>query len=324
MYITELKDLRDVLCERIAKQAEIRAAVDTWVMNEFGISDFSTIKKDFFGIPNGDTALTLCRQISSPTVEHISAFIIAQSLGLSFRCPSFIEDIFCSNNIEKRSYLHIMWADYGRKGTTFFHGERIIDNGFESVSNVPLSEIRTASHIPGITIPDFHGTLRKKMFGDNDVPIDVSEFHRICVRKAENKPRTVFVFDGKKTIKRNIVDTDILQSNFRPPAEWYYPLFQSWFLDGSMVLLENYDYAKDGKGAETLFERSVKLLQGVTGFAPFVLKIPTDDTFLSIPKRFISAPHILTHIAERFSGRTEGNFTSFFEEVAHEILSWRS
>ena len=322
MYIATIEDLNRVLTERRIRRPNIRTALDAWVENEFGIPNFTAMRDDFFGIAGNSTAFTLCRQIASLTVEHISAAIVARALGFSFLSPSFVEDIFCSNNTEKRSYVHVTWSDYGRKGSTFFRGERIVGESFEALSNVPLNIIRVAPRIGNETVPDFHGRLRKEMFGESVVP-DVSEFHRMCVRQATKKPRTLFVFNGQKTEKMAISDVDLSQSNFRPSAEWYYPLFQAWFLDGSMALLENYDYAKDGKGAEMLFEHSGRTLRDATGQLPVVLRIPTEDSLLSIPRRIIRFPETILCFAERFSGRKEGDFSSLFAEVADAIFGWR-
>ena len=311
-----------MLRERIPQQKEICSKIDTWILEEYGIPHFSAMRTSFFGLRSGETTLVLCRQIPSATVENLACRVISEILCLPVIYPSFVEDQFYCNNKEKKSYLHVLWADRGKKETLFFHGERIVEGRLDDWNGVPLSNIQTVARIPGVTVPDFHYFLRRKVFGENDRITEVSEFNRLCVRCARKKPNEVFVYEEGKVHKRSIEEIDISKSHFRPPADWYYPLFHSWFLDGSMVMLENYEDEGEGKGAQVLFENAVRKTKGETGFAPLVLKTSSHDRLLSLPRKVIESPRALQEVTKRFSGKVTGNFTFIFESVADAILDW--
>lgn len=322
MYITQTEWLGCMLRERIPQQKEICSKIDKWIFGEYGIPNFSEMRSSFFGLKPKETTLVLCRQIPSATVENLACHVISKILHLPIIYPSFTEDQFYCNNKEKKSYLHLLWADRGKKKTLFFNGDRIVDGRLDNWNGVPLSKIRTTERVPGVTVPDFHYSLRRKIFGENDSITEVSEFSRLCVRHASKKPNEVFVYEEDRVHKRNIRDVDISKSNFRPTADWYYPLFHSWFLDGSMVMLENYEDDGEGKGAQVLFENAVRKTKNETGFAPLVLKTSSHDRLLAIPRKFIESPHALQEIEKQFSEGITGNFTLIFESVADAIFDW--
>lgn len=322
MYITEMEKLGPLLKERISHKKEICLAVNVWIRKEYGIPNFSEMRNSFFGLKEEEITLVLCRQVPSVTVENLTCHILSQILNMPIIYPSFVEDQYCFCNKEKKSYLHILWADRGRKQNLFFQGERIVSGKLDDYNGLLLSKIPTAPHIPGATVPDFHYALRKKVFGPNDRVMEVSEFNRMCVRIAKQKPEEVFVYEDSKVIKQHISKVDILSSHFRPSAEWYYPLFHAWFLDGSMIILENYDDEGDGKGAQLLFENAEKKAEKETGFSPLVLKISSHDNLLSLPRKVIESPRALSDIATRFSKKAKGDFTHFFEEISNAIFEW--
>lgn len=324
MYITELEALQPMIAERLVKQQSIRKKVDAWIKKAYGIKDFNAMTKAFFRLKPEQTYLTLCRQIPSIRTEDIACFIGSKVLGHLLLSLPFIDDTFSVNNHEKRSYLHLKWAEYGRKKTLYFYGERIVDGSINDFSGKPLSAIRTSPHIQGTTISDFHFYLRDKVFGADDLRIDVSELDRMYVRSASKRPLDVYLFLDGISKKMSTKKINVYCSNYRPPSEWYYPLYFSWFLDGSMVLLETYDNElAQVSEAKKLFESTVEIVENAIGYRPLVLKVPPlDDKMLCMPKQIIAHPEAINEITQKFINRTSGRSVSFFSDIADAVISW--
>ncbi|MBP6854973.1 MAG: hypothetical protein KBD26_01635 [Candidatus Pacebacteria bacterium] len=326
MYITKLEALRPAIDERLARRDEIHKSINSWIEKSYGIKDFIEITRNYFKLEDGKTYLTLCRQIPSVRTEDLACNIGAGVLGYPILSLPFLDDTFSPNNHEKRSYLNFKWADYGRKKNLYVYGERIVDGSIMDYSGMPLSMIKTSSHIPGETLPEFHFGLRAKVFGENDTLIDVSNLDRIYVRASINKPEYVFSIENSLSKKKHISEIDIEDINYRPISEWYYPLYLSWFLDGSMVLLETYDNElSQVSEAKKLFEHTVDLIENGTGLRPLVLKVPPlDDKMLYMPKHVINCPSAINDISALFLKRNTGDSVSFFSDIADAVIGWHS
>ncbi len=326
MYITNLEALKPIIDERLARQDEIHKFINSWIEKSYGIKNFIQITKSYFGLNENKTYLTLCRQIPSVRTEDLACRIGADVLGYPLLSLPFLDDTFSPNNHEKRSYLNFKWADYGRKKNLYIYGERIVDGSIMDYSGMPLSMIKTSSHIPGDTLPEFHFGLREKVFGKDDTLIDVSNLDRIYVRAATSKPEYVFSIENNLSRKKHISEIDIENKNYRPISEWYYPLYLSWFLDGSMVLLETYDNElSQVSEAKKLFESTVNFIESGTGLRPLVLKVPPlDDKMLCMPKHVINCPNAIEHISSNFLDRKTGDSVSFFSDIADAVIGWHS
>lgn len=326
MYVTNLGALPDVISERQQCQKEIQAKTDSWVETQYGIKNFTGLSRNFFGIDPQQTSLVLCRQIPSVRIEDIVCRITSDLLGYNLISLSFVDDTFSCENHEKKSYVHCRWADSGKKNIPFFRGERIVDGPLINYSGQPLSLITTSSHVPGRTVADFHFGLRASVFGSNDSLLDVSELHRCYTRTAGRKPEIVYSIQDGRAQKKSTADCDLEGAAFRPPSSWYYPLFFSWFLDGSMVMLETYDNElAQVSQAKVLFEQTMREIEAGVGVKPLVLKVPPlDEKMLALPKHVIASPDSLASIGEQFRGRVAGDSVQFMRDVAETVLTWRS
>ncbi len=326
MYITKLETLESIIKDRLVRRDEIHKSINSWIERSYGIKDFIGITKKYFGLDGDKTHLTLCRQIPSVRTEDLACKIGANVLGYPLLSLPFLDDTFSPNNHEKRSYLNFKWADYGRKKNLYFYGERIVDGSIMDYSGLPLSMIKTSSHIPGETLPEFHFGLRAKVFGESDALVDVSNLDRIYVRSSVKKPDYVFSIENRVSKKKHISEVDIEGVNYRPISDWYYPLYFSWFIDGSMILLETYDNElSQVSEAKKLFESTVNLIESGTGFKPLVLKVPPlDDKMLCMPKHVINCPSAIDSITSRFLDKKTGDSVSFFSDIADAVIDWHS
>lgn len=324
LYITNLDAVKPAVEERVSNQVEIRARVDKWVLETYGIKNFSHISRTALGIQPGETCFALCRQIPSVRTEDIVCRIVGDLCGFPLLSLSFLDDTFSCDNHEKKSYLHVKWADWGRKKNLFFHGERLVPHTLQTYTGLPLSAIETGLATPGTTVADFHFGLRQNLFSDDKLK-DVSELHRTYVRAATRRPEQLFSWSEGKTGKVASASCNLQEPSFRPPSSWYYPLFFSWFLDGSLVLLETYDneLAQVSK-AKCLFEETMSTIKKATGLEPLVLQIPPlDEQMLAMPKKFIDDPGAIAKLRNNFSDKVTGDSVNFFRQLADGILMWQ-
>lgn len=140
-----------------------------------------------------------------------------------------------------------------------------------------ILERRIMSGIPtsaGMLLPQYHESVRDRAFASQNPAMDVSALHARLFWKSTKKPPTVFV---NRRGYDTSVESDIVEKIdcVRPPAHWYYPLYLSWFLDGSMVLLETYENTEsEVPEAKKMFKRTMDFIQQETGWKPLVLEIP--------------------------------------------------
>ncbi len=324
MYITNLEELSELVAERVSKQAKIREAVDAWVLKKYGIADFGAISRAYLGTNGPGSRMVLCRQIPSVRIEDIACRITAELLGYPLLSLSFIEDTFSCDNHEKKSYLHLKWADFGKKKNVFMQGQRIVEGALLEYAGLPLAAIPTGPDIRGETVPEYHFALRAELFGSDNGLLDVSDLHRQYVRMAGSKPLQLYSSAGGSVTKRPISECDLEGAQFRPAADWYYPLYFSWFLDGSLVMLETYDNElAQVSQAKKAFERTVQEIFMATGFNPLVLKIPPlDDKTLALPKKVIENPEAIAGLLAYFSGQAGGDSVQFISRVGDAVLNW--
>lgn len=322
-YISDIQELRRELEVRLSRQREIRSAINAWIKRQYGIARFSDYAPSFFNLEPGKSYLALCRQIPSVRIEDIACHIAAKLWDLPLLPIPFLDDSFSVDNHEKRSYMRLLWSDIGRNQTPYINGEKIFSGLINEHQRKILRSIMTKD---GKNLPDYHFDLRASVFGPETL-YDASDLHRSYLRNAERKPGEVVGFNEQDRAHRQSLELiELSENRFRPCAEWYYPLYFSWFLDGSMVLLETYENElAQVSEAKKLFNRTMQMIEHEVGLKPLVLQIPPlDETMLSMPRPILRNPDkALLDITQSVSGKMAGTSVEFLSLIARVALQWK-
>ena len=184
-----------------------------------------------------------------------------------------------------------------------------------------LGEIKTTS---GLLLPSFHETLRYLAFTGNNWQYDVSALKTEELKCAEKKPDKVFVRNERGldclTPTSSVIDDE---ANIRSPASWYYPLYFSWFLDGSMVLLETYENPESAVSeAKDVFVRTMELLKQETGWMPLVLEIPPlSKEMLYLNRHFLDNSLAVDKITASV-GNAGNDTVAFCRQIADRVIAY--
>jgi len=333
MYIRTRKELEILLKERKKSKKGINERINLWAMEKYGINNFLAIKEKHMPfLKNKKKSYGfLARQIPSVCVEDVACFIGSKNIGLEPVSMSFVQDNFSSANAEKLNRVKIPWSRMTESGKLIIRYENI------STKKIPDIESHVLSNIPTIsnkTLPEFHSDLRCKVFGAEHQALDISEFWSECLKEASNKPEFVYETGSGKAKKIFLKDIsgEINHKNIRPPSSWYYPLYFSCFLDGSMVLLETYENPNgEVYEAKKLFIQTMGAMKEIVGEYPLVLEIPP----LLLEMRCISREMVvnkekkdwLKEINEKVSFNKfgeDGYLCQFFKEISEIVLRHRN
>ncbi len=283
-YLETYGDLRSAVSERRANRKIIRQNIDDWAMKCYGLPNFTIISDEFFGLracpEDVSPTLLLARQLASMNVEEAACRLLAKSMRHKFVLCSFKADSFCSQNHDKRQRVKIPWLSWSKKGNPVVYKEYVAKLPMEKLEGVALDQITTAKDL---NLAEYHRQLGRQVFGNEATVFDVSREHERNLRQATRRPGSCFAIDEtgyarKMTTEDALVSSQIVR--LRPPASWYYPLYLTWFLDGTLVLLETYENPAGGvPEAKKLFVRTMDYVSSQTGYFPLILRIPplTDD-----------------------------------------------
>lgn len=283
-YLETLGDLRLAIRERRLQAQSIRAKVDAWMIQQYGLSDFIQTSRHYFGLEVANTAnkpiLLLARQLASMNIEEVACRLFASAVGFDFLLCSFKADSFCTQNHDKRQRVKVPWLSWSKKGNPVVRKEHVATQPIDKLESLALDRIET---IHGPNLFDYHNGLGRQVFGVETTPLDISALHERNLRQAKYRPNTCHLIDTHGHTSKVNLTAELVSSptaRLRPPAHWYYPLYLSWFLDGSMVLLETYENPASGvPEAKEMFVRAMNRVFDQTGLYPLVARIPalTDD-----------------------------------------------
>ena len=272
MYVRSRCKLDGMLADRRANREEISRQRDDYIRLRFGIPDFSSLVAKHWGhLQDSEKSVgVLCRQQASIMVEDVSCYIGCLCVGLLPWVGQFARDEFRTVNLDKLHRVKIPWITWSKKGNLVMKYERI-----SPLTNGRLEGMRMAS-VPthdGVTLPEWHARLRQLVFGERYPVSDFSVFMEDCLEQAVKKPDFVYTSDANGYEAKVRCNGKV--HGLRPPASWYYPLYFSLFLDGTMVLLETYENTLSGvPAAKRLFEDSMRELTKGVGVQPVVAEIP--------------------------------------------------
>jgi hypothetical protein len=293
VYITSVNELRQVLRERRRKHAEIRSAWNRFIERRYGIQDVAGVIENYFSIScDSDPIALLARQIASICVEDIAFNLLACALQLEPLTAPFIRDAFTADNHDKVHRIKIPWISWPQRCRAMvLQYEQLTPYAGDRLEGVPLDRIDLPN---GGTLVEFHAGLREKII-PRAATRDVSQLHTHLLWLARNRPPYVFreingrerktdltgghhehpCFSPELVVHPHAGPDSVVYPRDRPPASWYYPLYFSWFLDGSMVLFETYDNPIGNVShAKALFEETMGEVWRETGYLPLVVKIP--------------------------------------------------
>ena len=294
MYtVDELR--REIERRRKDSQRLGRAVVD-FCYREYGLRHFASRVAVTMG-ESETFQVCLARQIPTANIEHLAAHALARwltdAMGMPARAVALglRRDIFTLANPYKRSLVCIPWLGRGRRGPAVR-----IDSIFpwlERLEGIILGRIVTRE---GQTLPAYHRTMRDRAFGDADVSVDLSAFHRDnlqhCAQlgKRELLPRRVFLRKDERE-EEQPVDPKRPAAPFpggvRPPAEWYYLFYLMLFLDGRRALLST---VGDDEEVTGWFRDSIARIEAATGERPLIISTPAEASTEWIRSSLLECP----------------------------------
>ncbi len=275
IYVSSQAELQAVLDDRKSRSGEIDKKVDQWIFSEYGIPSFTHTVRSYFSLKDeSETLGILCRQIGSMSTEDVAIYFLAQELGLVPFLGTFYQDSFTSVNHDKKARVKIPWNSWSKKGNLVVKHEQVVPQELGLLEGMVLNRIMTSENQ---SLPKFHEAMRARLFEGCRYPmIDFSELD-ISLYRASSKNRPAYILlEGEQGRTKRAHDFDPgNETRFRLPADWYYVLYLSFFLNGSMVLMETYENPEGGvPEAKVLFEKSMETICEHIGEYPIVVEIP--------------------------------------------------
>lgn len=274
MYIRRRQELIEELAGRRERRQEIQKRRDAFIQQQYGIDFFSDVVAHYWSLPiaSAPTGM-LCRQVASIMIEDVACYLGCRSLGLSAWAGELTCDGFYTVNADKQYRVKIPWLRWGKKGNPVVKYECLSTMPFDQLEGMCLANVPTQH---GVLLPEWHHQRRQLVFGDTYPTMDMSGFFRDCLQLATKRPGLVYLGTDDGYEIPVSFEESLPKQSCRPPAAWYYPLYFSLFLDGSLVLLESYDDATTGNvHVKALFESTMEQIASAVGVLPLVTCIPS-------------------------------------------------
>ncbi len=322
MYLTSYDELQRALEQRRKRSEEIRESANAFAQHRYGIENMLGIVEQSFGFMHKDRSYAfLARQIASVCAEDIAFETGARLMGVEPATVSFVRDAFTRSNHDKLHRVRMPWISWSKKGNLVLAHERICARTNDELEATPLDRIICAN---GVTLPAYHEDLRTRV-GMRGLLSDVSAVQQELLSAARYRPGYLFREVCGKEHKHVLVPGEEIQERDRPPASWYYPLYLSWFLDGSLVLFETYDNPMgDVVHAKSLFERTMQDVTNGTGFAPLIVKIPPlSKEMLYCNRHFLDEKGGINAVAREAAGVPKNDTVALFQAIAESIIRFR-
>ncbi len=336
MYIHDVEKLRSLISERKFRRKDIKSKINVWVEREYGIDDFAGRAEKYFSCYTSQekSVGVLARQTPSICTEDCAILIAAKSIGVAPLAVGFDRDTHSNANLEKVNRIKIPLTTWSRKGNLMVEYDQITKTPLNTLEMKVLARIETRSHQ---SLPSHHNTLRDEVFGHKDVVnqiglyprFDISNFWSECLVTARKKPEFVYreTTDGVLAgyaYRYSGSFTREDSESIRPPASWYYPLYFSLFLDGSMILLETYENPEgEVFEAKKLFEQTMQLIEHQTGFYPLVLEVPhLSRDMMYCNRKIMADPWQLCTI---INGKPQPSepIVSYIRNIANKVIAIR-
>jgi hypothetical protein len=318
MYLTSEGELRKALGERERRRQEIRERTSAFLDCEYGVSNAPSIIPPY--VKAAGPVAVLARQVPSVSAEDVAFTIGARVLGLVPLTAGFSRDTFNPGNEDKLHRLCIPWVEHRLDGSRSIAHERLCSDSFDSLSGVPLRNIRCMNGLPLFV---HHRNLREA-FRLPGWTSDATSFHKEMLQKSVRRPELVYrIEEGRERLTALAHGAD-LHDEDRPPASWYYPYYLSCFLDGTAVLFETYDSPNPAvSAARDLFENAVRRVRHATGYAPLVVKVPPlTKELLSCNRHLLWRNDGILKLEEGAAALPLTDSVSFFGRIAESVLAF--
>lgn len=322
-YVTTEYALSEEITLRAERAPEIRDATDAFVAEAYGIADFSALRDAHFYIDDGiERPLSvLARQVGTINGEDVAHYLGSIRLGLEPVLWSFVGDSYTGGNHNKKSLLKQTWIEGINRHGEFITRVKNVANDPGDVEKRPLGGIVCDSWQ---SLPDQHRALRERLFGSTYREIAADSFLNYCLQATDNPPESIFVKDRDGKYEERTFNRGLLSREVRPPADWYYPLDMSCYLDGQVILCETYENpAKGVDGAKDKFLRAVSLVETNIGQGPLIVEIPPlSDRYLLYNERLLDDPRALPAIVSAIDTmHLEGvSIKEMFDQIAELAL----
>jgi hypothetical protein len=319
MYVTSYDGLMRALDERRTRFHEARASVNAFVRRRYGLDHMMEMADEMFSGHEVPVAV-LARQIASICVEDVAFVAGARRMGLTPLTLTFTRDAFTKNNHDKLNRVKVPWVSWSKKGNLVRGYDRIVRESNDALERVPLDRIRC---VDGTLLPDYHTALRKTA-GIVGAVDDVFTLDRRILSAARNRPAFVYREVGGREVRYPIDATTPLESRDRPPAEWYYPYYLSWFIDGTFVLFETYDNPMgEVSHAKAMFEGAMREVASETGFVPLIVKVPALSKEMLYCNRHLMQPDAFVEVSTQAKRHPMDDTVTFFRNVAETVTNFR-
>lgn len=267
-YINSRQELNSQIQQRGFVKEVINEKLDQWAFEKYGIEDFVAMSERFVRPNNCQPIGVLCRQIPSVFLEDVASYISSLVLGLKPVAYSFCGDFFNAVCSYKICLVKMPFSRWSKKGNLVLVRKKLTD-----LLNAELScrVLRTIPTKDGLNLEEFHLKKRESVFNGQYPSIDISEFFCECLKRATERPKFVYQTNAWNKVDKKPLNKADLKSS-RPPADWYYPLYLTLFMQ-SAVLFETYEGYVDDAPISKVFRSAINEIRDATGFAPMVVQI---------------------------------------------------
>jgi hypothetical protein len=276
------KKLLEEIRVRELNRDAIRKSINDFCFKEYGVCDFFAIADKYLQENTGSNVFKIClaRQVPCQNIEHLAinrlaSFLTENGIETMALPMAFARDSYTSSNEYKTSLAKIPHLFRSRKGGLVVKRENILaSHQRENVDGKILDRLETEN---GISLVDFHYSLRKSIFGESDCFVDFSSFVKEIARQSVesgslNMPEYVFIRSGIKEKKVRASEADFSNGQDpRPPADWYYFLYLMLFLDGSCALASTID---EDPRVISWFTANIARIEEICGFKPLFVDTP--------------------------------------------------
>lgn len=318
-YVSDSESLAKEIKTRQENQEQIEERINSWVMYEWGIPNFSSIISDVLPLKSDIPYGVLCRQVATARIEEVSFSVLCKMFGLKSLDLTYNEDAFSTSNRDKVHLLKLpVITGHSKNGQPIVKYQKIVD--FPQTGKL-LNKISIDGN--GTNLPKYHRLLRMKTFGD-DIPseFDIGPVFKKYLSGATKMPDYVYEdVEGLRIKKSSSDNFDLAKSN--PPADWYYPLYLLAFVTGKMVLFETYENP-EGLVCDIKehFCHAMDMIKDAIGIYPLVAEIAP----LKLPMMYINEALIERNDWKQelvLPSKNQGKIVDLFQNLAEQAISLR-
>ncbi|TAK57586.1 hypothetical protein EPO17_01555 [Patescibacteria group bacterium] len=308
-YVNYVGHLPEVLKRRRSDKYSVRLSVDAFIDKKYGISDFTALVHSHLPTSvqeaiasNVESVGVLARQVPGICAEDVAMYLLCRKLGLFPLALSFTRDTFVAVSHDKRHRVKVPWVRWSKSTNLIVEYEDISARSINCIERQRLDKIVVNG---GGFLPQYHEQVRHHVFNGSYPMGDASKLHgELLARATRARPDAVYrtdARDGERLVRGSYTEDEARTLVVRPPSEWYYPLYLSMFMDGSLVLLDTYENSDGGvPEAKALFEKTMRQIADGCGWMPLVIQTaPLCLDMMFCNRHLLSVPNATETLCER-------------------------